>query len=191
MTKAELGKIVQMEQFNGSPEQINKYSIGVFPSMLIDQFSDPDDENNWSEEQYRINTVGNTKTSLRIGDWIATDTNSNYCVCRIGDNILLTIMNLDNLEPEKLPAVVELYQERKKLKEDYLKSANKALYQNNLPTEDNYYDARTTIEENDLEEEVKIEDFESWSDYDNAVDTNYCEILTAKKVFSQIMELRE
>lgn len=187
----EFGKIIKMEQFNGSAPQINRYSIAVWPSMLIDQFSDPDDENNWSEEQYYIPTFGGTNTWLRIGDWIATDTNNNCCVCRFGDDILQTIVNFDNLKLEELPALVELYQERKKLKEDYLKSANIALYQNNLPTEENYYDAKETIEENDLEEEVEIADFESGSDFDNAVDTNYCEILTAKKVFRQIMKLKQ
>lgn len=34
---------IQAEQFDGSPEMIEKYAIGVMPAMVIDQFSNPDD----------------------------------------------------------------------------------------------------------------------------------------------------
>lgn len=62
---------IQAEQFDGSDEMIKKYAIGVMPAMMIDQFSDPDDSNNWSEPSFRINTLEG-KMRLRVGDWIAT-----------------------------------------------------------------------------------------------------------------------
>lgn len=62
---------IQAEQFNGSAEMIEKYAIGVMPAMMINQFGDSDDSNNWSEPSFRINTLEG-KMRLRVGDWIAT-----------------------------------------------------------------------------------------------------------------------
>ena len=62
---------IQAEQFDGSPEMIEKYAIGVMPAMVIDQFSNPDDTKNWLEPSFRINTLEG-KMRLRVGDWIAT-----------------------------------------------------------------------------------------------------------------------
>jgi len=62
---------IQAEQFDGSAEMIEKYSIGMMPAMMIDQFGDPDDSDNWPEPSFRINTLEG-KMRLRVGDWIAT-----------------------------------------------------------------------------------------------------------------------
>lgn len=62
---------IQAEQFDGSDEMIEKYAIGVMPAMMINQFGDSDDSNNWSEPSFCINTLEG-KMRLRVGDWIAT-----------------------------------------------------------------------------------------------------------------------
>lgn len=71
MTKYRKKTLIEAEQFDGSDEMIKKYPIGVMPTMMIDQFADPNDFKNWSEPSFRIKTLeGNMR--LRVGDWIAT-----------------------------------------------------------------------------------------------------------------------
>lgn len=60
------------ERFDGSADMIKNYSIGTMPAMQIDLFGDLDDENNWSEPSFNIQTLGG-KFQLHVGDWIITE----------------------------------------------------------------------------------------------------------------------
>lgn len=68
---------IKAEQFDGGQKLIDKYRIGFMPAMQIDPFGDPNDENNWSDPAFKIQTLEGV-LQLRVGDWIATRVNGEH-----------------------------------------------------------------------------------------------------------------
>lgn len=68
---------IKAEQFDGGQKLIDKYRIGFMPAMQIDPFGDPNDENNWSDPAFKIQTLEGV-LQLRVGDWIATGVNGEH-----------------------------------------------------------------------------------------------------------------
>lgn len=68
---------IKAEQFDGGQKLIDKYRIGFMPAMQIDPFGDPNDENNWSDPAFKIQTLEGV-LQLRVGDWIATGINGEH-----------------------------------------------------------------------------------------------------------------
>lgn len=68
---------IKAEQFDGGQKLIDKHRIGFVPAMQIDLFGDPNDENNWSDPAFKIQTLEGV-LQLRVGDWIATGINGEH-----------------------------------------------------------------------------------------------------------------